>query len=132
MNEQLQLKLVEILSSIQSATKTAGDFAMEQLPGIAMQYVMYARITTLMSSVFLLLIASALYWLSFWAYKNPWNISDCHWEKHRKRSDSNMVVMSLAAIFGTLFTLIAFYSFDWMPWLAPKVWLLQELATLVK
>jgi len=121
MNEQLQLKLVEILSSIQSATKTAGDFAMEQLPDIALQYVMYARITTLMNSGFLLLIAIALYALSFWAYKNPWNTSYLGYEKHLKRSDSNMVVMSLSGIVGTVFILIAYLSFNWMPWIAPKV-----------
>lgn len=105
---------------------------MEQLPDIAVQYVMYARITTLINSGFLLLIAIALYALAFWAYKNPWNISDLRCEKHLKRSDSNMVVMSLSGIFGTVFILIAYLSFNWMPWIAPKVWLLKELATLIK
>lgn len=132
MNEQLQLKLVEILSSIQSATKTAGDFAMEQLPDIAMQYVMYGRVMTTASSGFLLLIAIALFSLAFWAYKNPWNISDLRCEKHRERSDSNGVVIVLGSIFGSLFGIIAFYSFDWMVWIAPKAWLLKELATFVR
>lgn len=132
MNEQLQLKLVEILSSIQSATKAAGDFAMEQLPDIAIQYVMYGRVMTTASSGFLLLLAVALYSLAFWAYKNPWNISGLSFEKQLERSDSNLTVICLGAIFGGLFSLISFYSFDWMVWLAPKVWLLKELATLVK
>ena len=43
MNEQLQAKLVEILSGIQAAVKAAGDFALEQLPDIAYQYIAFGR-----------------------------------------------------------------------------------------
>lgn len=44
MNGQLQAKMVEILTTIQRGTETAGTFAMEQLPDIAQQYVLYGRV----------------------------------------------------------------------------------------
>ena len=132
MNEQLQAKLVEILASIQAATKTAGDFAMEQLPDIAMQYVMYGRVKTAAVTAFLLLVSAAFFATFRWAYANPWNASTYGFEKNAKRSDSNYLVMVVACVLGNLFAIIGVLSFDWMVWLAPKVWLLKELAGLVR
>ena len=128
MNEQLQTKLVEILTSIQATTKTAGDFAMEQLPDIAMQYVMYGRVKTAAVTAFMILIAAALFAMCRWAYANPWNASAYSFNKEAKRSESNYFVMVLASMLGGLFVVIGVLSFDWMVWLAPKVWLLKQLA----
>lgn len=43
MKDALQLKMVEILTAIQSAVGKSADFALEQLPDIAQQYVLYGR-----------------------------------------------------------------------------------------
>ena len=132
MNEQLQAKLVEILASIQAATRTAGDFAIEQLPDIAMQYVMYGRVKTAAMTAFMLLAAGALFATFRWAYANPWNASNYSFEREAKRSESNYFVMVITCVFGSLFTVIGVLCFDWMVWVAPKVWLLKELAGLMK
>ena len=44
MKEELQSNLVEILTSIQTATGKAADFAVEQLPDIAQSYVAYGQV----------------------------------------------------------------------------------------
>ncbi|HQN47681.1 MAG TPA: hypothetical protein PK034_11615 [Rugosibacter sp.] len=132
MNEQLQAKLVEILANIQAATKKAGDFAMEQLPDIAVQYVLYGRVKTAAVTTFLLLVSAAFFATFRWAYTNPWNASNYSFEKDAKRSESNYLVMVLACVLGSLFAIIGVLSFDWLVWLAPKVWLLKELAGLVR
>jgi len=44
MKDELNEKLVEILSSIQSAAGKASDFAVEQLPDIAQSYIAYGRV----------------------------------------------------------------------------------------
>jgi hypothetical protein len=87
-NEQLQTKLVEIIVSIQAATRTAGDFAIEQLPDIAMQYVMYGRVKTAAMTAFMLLAAAALFATFRWAYANPWNDSNYSFEREAKRSEA--------------------------------------------
>ena len=43
MKEELQGKLVDILTSIQTAAGKASDFAMDELPGIAQEYVAFGR-----------------------------------------------------------------------------------------
>jgi hypothetical protein len=122
MNEQLQGKLVEILSVIQTATKAAGDFAMEQLPDIAQSYVMYGRI----SSVVLMLLGMCLLYLSFRLFRAG------------IESDSYSVIEifgpiggSLSAVAGGLLTVINAQQAI-LVWVAPKVWLLKELAGILK
>jgi len=132
MKDELQTKLVEILTSIQSAAGKAGDFAMAQLPDIAQSYVMYGRVTTLISSLALLIAACALFAIALWAYRTPWNNSPWDFERDAKRSDSNHVCMVIPSILGSTFLIVAFASFDWLVWLAPKVWLLKEIAHLLK
>ena len=132
MNEQLQTKLLEIITNIQATTKTAGDFAMAQLPDIAMQYVMYGRVKTVAATAFMLLVAAALFAVCRWAYANPWNASVFDFDKGAKRSESNYLVMAVTSALGGLLAIISVLSFDWMVWLAPKVWLLKQLASLVQ
>lgn len=132
MDEQLQNKLVEILEGIQTATRSAGDFALEQLPHIATQYVMYGRVKTAAITALMLLAATVLFAIFRWAYKNPWNTSTSYFEKDAKRSESNYFVMGVTCGFGSLSALIGVLNFDLLVWIAPKVWLLKELASLVK
>lgn len=132
MKEELSTKLVEILTSIQTAAGKASDFALEQLPDIAQSYVLYGRAISLVMLVSLIVLGLSLLKLSHWAYKNPWNNSYYTFEKDAKRSDSNFIVMVIPAVVGLVLLLVAVASFDYLVWFAPKVWLLKELATLIK
>ncbi len=105
---------------------------MEQLPDIAVQYVLYGRVKTAAVTVFMLLLSVAMFALSRWAYANPWNTSGYSWDKGTKRSESNYVVMVITSMFGGLFAIIGILNFDWLVWLAPKVWILKELASLAR
>lgn len=132
MKEELNTKLVEILTSIQTAAGKASDFALEQLPDIAQSYVLYGRAISLVMLVSLIALGLSLLKLSHWAYKNPWNTSPYSCDKDAKRSDSNLFVMVVPAVIGSVFLFVAVSSFDYLVWFAPKVWLLKELASLVK
>lgn len=114
MEKELQGKLVEILSSIQAATGKATDFAMEQLPDIAQSYVMYGRA----SSLFWLVGASACV---YFAVKGR--------AKAMKAFDDFLAWIG-AAIAAVVAIASAHEAF--LAWFAPKVWLLKELAQLVK
>lgn len=127
MNEQLYDKLIEILTSIQNATKAAGDFALEQLPDVAMQYVMYGRVRTLVVTLFLLGVSSVCFATFRWVYKNPW-----YGPYDGLRSEENKVIMGLTLTCGIVTLFASVFSFDWLVWVAPKVWLIKELAALVR
>lgn len=120
MNEQLQSKLVEILTSIQSAVKQGGDFAMEQLPDIALQYVAYGRATYTLRVLIGLLGIAFLVSITKAARKalnneDPWPL--------------------LVYLFGSLgiaLTLVYNTGPALMVWFAPKIWLIKEFAELLK
>jgi len=131
LNNELQTQLASILASIQSAMAASADFAMAQLPDIAQQYVLYGRVRSLWVTAVLLAFSAALLYLSWWAYKNPWNTSTWEFERDRKRSDSNVLLIALPAAVGGLILLVRLLTFQWMLWFAPKVWLLAELARMV-
>lgn len=132
MNNELQSQLASILASIQSAASASADFAMEQLPEIAQQYVLYARVVSGVRGLFLLALAVAAFAYARYAYKHPWNTSGWAHERERLRSDSNEFVAYLGPLIGVALLALAVWSFNWMAWLAPKVWLLKELAQLAE
>ena len=132
MSEQLQGKLVEILTSIQEAARATGDFALAQLPEIAQSYIVYGRAVAVARAAVMLLVGLVLLRYSFWAWRNPWNLSTYRWEKDETRSDSNWAAMVIPAVIGSLLCMVAVLSFDYLVWFAPKVWLLKEIAGLLK
>lgn len=132
MKQELQDKLIEVIDSIQSAATVASDFALEQLPDIAQQYVIYGRAKSVITFVVMVLISTVLLKYAHWAYKNKWNTSPYSVDSDRARSDSNLVAIFVGCAFGLLFAMLAFIEFDLLVWVAPKVWLMKELAMLVK
>lgn len=132
MNEELSGKLVEIIDAIQATASKAGEFAMTQLPSIAQEYVVYGRVKSLATLAILLLLAAGFLLAARWAYKNPWNTSPYSWDEGKKRSESNLWMIALCSMLGSLFTLLSAATFDYLVWFAPKVWLLKALANLVK
>lgn len=134
MNEQLQSKLVEILSGIQSATKAAGDFAMEQLPDIAQSYVVYGRASLTAAFVLTVLVTVCFVFVALkYGYLSKDVVQSPHYN-----SGSWTDARTIAAIGGTILSLTMTLPISrqigplFLVWLAPKVWLLKELAGLIK
>ena len=126
MDEQLQTKLIEIISEIQSGVKAAGNFALEQLPDIAQQYVAYGRFSlTLYVVLAIVLILSALFGA----------IKACKWSTDKEPEDAvyaiTIVGSGLAGILGVVVFLVNISEFI-LVWAVPKVWLIKELAHLIK
>jgi membrane-bound acyltransferase YfiQ involved in biofilm formation len=121
MNEQLQSKLVEILSGIQAATRAAGDFAMEQLPDIAQQYVMYGRAVNTVAVIAALLVLLLLY-----LNRRPML------KAHEDDIAAWPVITVMLGCSFSFMTLLFCVPPALLVWFAPKVWLLKEIASLVK
>jgi hypothetical protein len=134
MKEELQGKLVEILTSIQTAAGKASDFAMEQLPDIAQSYVLYGRVveTAEFAIPFSLVVVFAWALLAKVVFANDWIQED----GYNKGNWPDSRITACAAL-GTmlpilmLVTAVNFAQFA-MVWFSPKVWLLKEIAALIK
>ena len=131
MNSELQTQLASVLAAIQRATSASADFALTQLPDIAQQYVMYGRVSSLWTTTALLAAAAAMLYVSRWAYKNPWYEDELYRADRKQRAEGNLAVIFFTAAMGTALLLIAVTTINWMVWVAPKVWLLRELARMV-
>ena len=139
MKDELQTKLLEILTAIQTntgkaiATGTelagkAGDFALEQLPDIAQSYVAFARAWETFGAVLWWGFCVASVYLLIKACKSTTWV-DCHGEWADGR-----ITLAVASSIGFLMSLIGAVKFTkaaLFVWFAPKVWLIQELAKLI-
>jgi hypothetical protein len=129
MDKELQGKLVEILTNIQSGVGEAKDFALSQLPDIAQSYVVYGRVVYVAIAVLSLAGAACSGALVVWAARHPWK-----GEFGEARGITNILAQVSGGICGLalLFNAAAVLPNLFLVWLAPKVWLLKELAHLVK
>lgn len=125
MNDELQAKLVEIITQIQTAVKAGADFAMEQLPDIAMQYIMYYRgLLTLK-----ILLGIALVILGAYVIRKGWK----YLVASNTTEFSPLLILPMGVFWSIGGTIIS-RNLDqfMMVWLAPKVFLITELYKLVK
>lgn len=125
MSEQLQNKAVEILTAMQTATEKAGSFAMEQLPDIAQSYIVYGRASTPLYMVLALLCFMCVGLLIKFTYTRSKG-KDFITEEWLGTWVLSLILLPV----GT--GLLAHLNDFLLVWFAPKVWLIKELATLLK
>lgn len=118
MKDELQSKLVEVLTSIQNASAQAADFTMEQLPDIAQSYVAFGLVSSIIWAV-----ACLVAFVAFWSLIIKGEEEGCH--------DGFLYVFGgLFSLFPLVFGLLNLQSAI-LAWYAPKVWLLKEIASMV-
>jgi hypothetical protein len=128
MKEELQLKLVEILTQLQDAVKTGADFAIEQLPDIVQQYIIFGRVFNTVTAVFGIGLLIGSYYLFRAALKEV--------KKDLYHQQDGVIIggwlgggtcsfVGVALIFANIKNLI-------LVWFAPKIWLLFEISRLIK
>lgn len=125
MSEQIEAKAVEILTQIQGAVQAAGGVAVEQLPEIAQSYILYGRVweTLQVCALFTLFVAT-----TYFAYKCAKNLNQVD------APDICLPGVIFGGTFGasSLMATILESNDMLLVWLAPKVWLIQKLAEMVK
>jgi len=131
MSEQLQNKLVEVISQIQQAVSQSSSFVLEQLPDIVQQYVLWGRVSTALTSLCLLFGVYLCYYFSNKVWKKPMMATNTFsGEEYISEACWLLRWMFPAAAIG--FSIRFVETLDLMVWLAPKVWLIKELAALIK
>lgn len=127
MKSDLQDKLVEILGGIQGAVSKGSDFVLTQLPDVAQQYVAFGRVWCFVDIAMCGVILYVGYRLIKYAITSK-AVEFGDW------AFSRLVSM----IAGAIVSLVGFVAMGFaaqgalLVWLAPKVWLLKEIASLVR
>jgi hypothetical protein len=135
MKDELKIKLVEILSSIQSVAGKAGDFAMEQLPDIAQSYVFYGRASATAYFFLALLTVLAAAVSIYWGLRQPLSSLEKYGssnEFYRTDSATGAIIGGCVALAAGVVAVLIQISGVMLVWFAPKVWLLKEIAQLVR
>jgi hypothetical protein len=128
MNEELQANLAEVLGAITDGVTQTKDFAVEQLPDVAHQYIMFSLAFETVSFVLAVAILITSVVVGLRAVKR------IKAAPKYETADSD-VAITIVCGFGTFLSgLIALALLKplLMVWFAPKVYLLQGIATLIK
>ena len=148
MKEELQGKLVEILISIQTAAGKASDFAMAELPDIAQSYIAYGRASLSAAVLFGLLIclggfyavhrvnlrhaaATRQFEKDLAAHKEGGGRGMEPYRSRYFESQDIMPAQFFPFIIGGVLVACTINQFL-LVWFAPKVWLLKEIAGMLR
>lgn len=129
MNDELQNKLAEVLGGIAEGVTQAKDFAVEQLPDVAQQYIMFGMVWE--TAAFAMLVAAT--WLFTWMFLRGWKLANDDESSYRDadRGQMMMIFGSIAGVTTAIFCLAQLKAVL-LVWFAPKLYLLQGIAGLVK
>lgn len=121
MNEQAQKILVDLLKKATDGIDSAVAFSQAQIPDVVQQLLMWHAVSSAAIQVLCLLIII----FSITVIVITWNTGD--------DADSVMLVTVIMGIITIVFLVVFFNYFDWLKiWLAPKLYLIEYAASLVK
>lgn len=131
MNDELQGKLVEILGDISESVARTQDFAVEQLPDIAAQYLQFGIVAHTLAIIGTMLFLIIFVWglVKFQKYTKNSN-------GHGLFDDEFFLIMyaivgGIGALLSVIFCISNAYHLA-MATLAPKIYLIQGIADLLK
>ncbi|MDM8575039.1 hypothetical protein QU972_26455 [Escherichia coli] len=121
MEEQANKILVELLRKASNGIDAAVSFSQAQIPDVIHQLLMWHAVSSAgIQAICVLVIIACVYLMIF-----AWNKGD----------DADIVLLSLLVTSGIAITsIVVFFNyFDWLKiWLAPKLYLIEYAASLVK
>jgi hypothetical protein len=127
-NKELESKLVEVISSISDSVGQVKDFTVEQLPDVAQQYILFGMIwETIALAIFLILSACSIK-IVIWGIKKNRTALDYY------DGDYGFAAIISGGVGSIVFSvlLVAQIQQVLLVFLAPKLYLIQGLANLVK
>ncbi|QLR51848.1 hypothetical protein HV344_06765 [Citrobacter freundii] len=128
MNEQANKILADLLQKASNGIDSAVSFSQAQIPDVVHQLLLWNAASSALFQAFILVFLSFYAWSSVKAIKN---VANGHLD------DAGDTICILWAIFGGVAGLILFicfwFNFDWLKiWIAPKLYLIEYAASLVK
>ena len=131
MQQEVLNRADAIFSSIASTVSSTVDFAKEQIPDIAVQFITYSRAYYTLVEILGFIFLSLVYWLVVSvAFKNRFKCVSPHNEWHGARVGALLfglllIIPTMGIIFGNTKTFL-------LVWFAPKIFLIQSLVNLAK
>ena len=127
MENDLKAKLAEILTGIADNVGQLKDFAVEQLPDVAQQYIVYGRV--LETTVFLIVCALNIVMIKICI----WGAKQIRIKGHGNEPLEiiSLVLGGFASLFLITILLCQIKPF-FMVWFAPKIYLIQGISSLIK
>ena len=129
MNEELQSKLVEVLTGISEGVAQAKDFAVEQLPDVAQQYIMFGMVWETTAFVILTLLMLPSLRLAWVGFKTMTAINADYCDENK--GFTFLLLGGIASLFLGFMAMVQLKALL-LVWFAPKLYLLQGIAELVK
>lgn len=129
MKEELQLKLVEIINHIISGVSAAKDFTLSELPDVVTTFMAFSRAWETFNWLALAVaFGCALYVAIAKGYKSDKK------DRYGSTADSAIAAMIVGTAASTLLgvSLIVQTKYLLLVWLAPKVYLIQTIAQMIK
>lgn len=127
--------LAMLIDKVSSGVDQATSFLAAQIPDVIHQLLVYNLVISALLWGFFLFAAIALP-IVWWKIKT-WAFSEKNRNRRGDMTDGAGVAMVLSSIGGALLEAVVignfFSHFDWLEiWLAPKIWLIEYAANLVK
>lgn len=125
MNEQAQKILVDLLQKASNGIDSAVSFSQAQIPDVIQQLLMWHVVSSAAIQVACVLGIIILCWLAVKVARvMSKNIDDI---------DFMMVIHCAIAVIIIILLIVICFHFDWLKiWLAPKLYLIEYAASLVK
>ena len=132
MNEQLQNALSGLLTKTMEGVETASTFLVAELPDVVYQLLLWYGVRSIVETV--LAISCVLFYIKLEKKLYPFIKGKCD-----KSYDSDFAFyfgyLGMGSIPRAILLAVAYkhMSLDWLQiWIAPKIWLLEDSATLIK
>jgi len=132
MTPELQDKLASILGFLETSVQSAQQFAVDQAPDIVQQLLRWdfvESLTFFIIGVILLVISCRAIWL---AHKKIMASEDCMMQDFDEKMIAHLILALIAMLPVVIGTALA-TNLNWLKiWIAPKVYLLEYVSSLVK
>jgi hypothetical protein len=128
MNEQAQKILIDLLQKASSGIDSAVSFSQAQIPDIVHQLLVWNAVSSAIFQVFVILF------LAFFAWSSAKAMDKVKNGPLDEFGDTLCLVwVALGGIASVIIFIGFWFNFDWLKiWLAPKLYLIEYAASLVK
>lgn len=133
MNEKLQEELLKIVANINTGTKTAWGFLTEHTPDVIGQLLLWHGVYSFV--LFLIGFLGSviiLIWVLYFLKNITTILKDYNLTEQETKIQARAIMGGILSFFS-LCCFIICMNIEWLKiWIAPKVWLLEYIAGLVK